>query len=361
MIYNIFFIHKEHGLNLLWHSFSGSKLDADLVSGFISALISFINSLRPPTGDEKLKKDNLIRTVDRGDFKILVESGEYILGILFVNMEKIELRVKLREIINQFEASFDLKAWTGKIEHEQFEAFKEVIFKKFANEIIQVSDVPLLNPKMEDFLATHDELDLLGEHSLSVGLIELLLRIDGTSDIQEIANRLESPVEEVIEKVGYLFESGFVTIESPVNEPDIFVLTPEAMAIFHPNTYEQETMLNLFGQEGINVLFSVDGSRSVQGIQRKTNISIDKIKEVLRFCYKERLVKQVRLHPLIQKSFNLNEFAKDGEENELFQKIAGLCDGDHSLREIAKHLKVSVEVVTTFLVTMGDFIQWIKK
>ncbi len=361
MIYNIFFIHKERGLNLLQHSFSGSKLDADLVSGFISALISFINSLKPPTEEDKNKEEKLIRTVDRGDFKILIESGEFILGILFVNIEKSDLRIKLREIIRQFEASFDLKNWTGSIQKEQFEAFKEIIFKKFANDIIQVSDVPLLNPNIEDFLATHDELDLLGEYNLSVALIELLLRIDGTSDIQEIANRLESPMEELIEKIGYLFESGFVTIESPVNEPDIFVLTPEAMPIFRINTYEQETVLNLFGQEGIDVLYNVDGSRSVQGIQRKTNIPLEKIKELLRFCYKERLVKQVRLHPLIQKTFNINEFAKDGEENELFQKIAGLCDGDHSLREIAKNLKVSVSVVTNFLVIMGDFIDWIKK
>jgi hypothetical protein len=361
MIYNIFFIHKDHGLNLLWHSFSGSKLDADLVSGFISALISFINSLKPPSEEDRLKKEKLIRTVDRGDFKILIEEGEYILGILFVNIDKIDLRIKLREIIRQFEATFDLKNWAGSIEKEGFESFKEIIFKKFAHEIIQVSDVPLLKPQIADFLGTHDELDLLGEYNLSIGLIELLLRTDGTSDIQEIANRVESPVEEIIEKIGYLFELGMVTIESPVNEPDIFVLTPEAMPIFRKDTYEQESILNLFGQEGIDVLFNVDGSRSVQGIQNKTGITLEKIKEVLRFCYRERLIKQIRLHPLIKKTFNIDEFAKDSEENELFQRIAGLCDGDHSLREIAKHLKVSVAVVTNFLVVMGDFIQWIKK
>jgi hypothetical protein len=360
MIYNIFFIHKLQGVNLLSHSFSGSKLDADLVSGFISALISFINSLKPPSEEDKLEKEKLIRTVDRGDFKILIEAGENVLGILFVNIEKIDLRIKLREIIRQFEASYELKNWTGRVK-EDFEPFKEIIFKKFANEIIQVSDVPLLKPQMENFLTTHDELDLLGEYNLSIGLVELLLRIDGTSDIQEIANRMESPVGEIIEKIGYLFELGMVTIESPVNEPDIFVLTPEAMPIFRKDTYEQESILNLFGQEGIDVLFNVDGSRSVQGLQKKTGIALEKIKEVLRFCYKERLVKQIRLHPVIKKSFNMDEFAKDKEENELFQKIARLCDGDHSLREIAKNLAVPVSVVTTFLVTLGDFIDWVKK
>jgi hypothetical protein len=360
MIYNIFFIYKERGPNLLQHSFSGSKLDADLVSGFISALMSFINSLKPPS--QEYKKEKLIRTVDRGDFKILIESGEHIIGILFVNIDKIDLRLKLREIIQQFESSFNLKNWEGAIEKEKFEAFKEIIFKKFANDIIQVSDVPLLTPSMEDLLATHDELDLLGDYSLSAGLIELLMRIDGTSDIQEIANHIESPIEEVIEKVGYLLELGdLITIESPINEPDIFVLTPEAMPIFRKDTYEQETILNLFGLEGIDVLFNIDGSRSVQGIQKKTSIPSEKIKEVLRFCYKERLIKQVRLHPMIQKSFDMEEFAKDSEENELFRKIAGLCDGDHSLREIAKNLNVPVSVVTTFLVTLGDFIEWIKK
>ena len=359
MIYNIFFIHKERGLNILQHSFSGSKLDADLVSGFISALISFINSLKPPTEEDQ--KERLIRTVDRGDFKILIESGEYMMGILFVNIDKIDLRIKLREIIQQFEDGFDLKNWDGSFEKEKIESFKEIIFKKFATEIIQVSDVILLAPSLQEFLATHDELDLLGLYNISVGLIELLLRIDGTSDIQEIANRIESPVVEVIEKIGYLLELGIVTIESPVNEPDIFVLTPEAMPIFRENTYEQETILNLFGQEGIDVLYNVDGSRSVQGIQKKTGISIEILKEVLRFCYKERLIKPIRLHPMIQKSFDIEEFVKESEENDLVRKIARLCDGEHSLREIAKNLNVPVSVVTTFLVTLGDYIEWVKK
>jgi len=359
MIYNIFLIHKERGLNILQHSFSGSKLDADLVSGFISALISFINSLKPPTED--YREEKLIRTVDRGDFKILIESGDDIMGILFVNLDKIELRLKLREVIQQFEETFDLKNWDGSVEKEKFEAFKEIIFKEFADEIIQVSDVPLLAPGLQEFLSTHDELDLLGEYNLSVGLIELLLRIDGTSDIQEIANWTESPVDEVIEKIGYLLELGNITIESPINEPDIFVLTPEAMPIFSDNTYEQETILNLFGQDGIDVLFNVDGSRSVQGIQKKTGIPFETIKEVLRYCYKERLIKQVRLHPRIQKSFDIEEFAKDSEEDALFRKIAGLCNGDHSLREIAKNLNVPVSVVTNFLVTLGDYIEWVKK
>ncbi|NVM55138.1 MAG: hypothetical protein HWN66_15640 [Candidatus Helarchaeota archaeon] len=360
MIYNIFFIHKGRGLNLLQHSFSGSKLDEDLVSGFISALISFIDALQPPTEDYQQEK--LIRTVDRGDFKILIETGETVMGILFVNIEKVEVRKKLREIIKQFEQKFKLKDWAGTIEVDKYESFKEIIFKKFATEIIQISDVPNLTPFVNEFFKTHDELDLLGELNLSAGLLELLMRIDGTSDVQEIANRLECPVEEAIEKIGYLFELGdFITIESPVNETDIYVLTPEAMPVFRMNTYERETIVNLFGSDGIDILLNIDSSRSVQGIQKKTNIDLEKIKEVLRFSSMEQLIKRVRVHPIIRESVDLATITFDKELSSIFKKIMGLCDGNHSLREIAKNLNVPIPVITGFLVTLGDHVEWSKK
>lgn len=360
MIYNIFFVHKQGGLNLLHHSFSGSKLDEDLVSGFISALISFIDALTPVTKD--YQKEKSIRTVDRGDFKIIIEAGESILGIMFVNILKVEIRTKLREIIKQFEESYNLKEFDGIVEIEKFESFKEIIFKKFASEIIQVTDVPVMAPSMQDFLATHDELDLLGLHNISPGLIELLSIIDGTSDVQEIANRTESPVGEVIEKIGYLYELGdVITIESPVNNTDIFALTPEGMPIFRSNTYERETLMNLFGNDGIEILLNIDGSRSIEGIQKKTNIDLEKIKEVVRLCSLERLVKRVRVHPLIRKSIDLTDITTDKELSTIFEKVMRLCDGNRSLREIAKNLKVPISTITDFLVVLGEEVEWVKK
>lgn len=359
MIYNIFFVHRQRGLNLLTHNFSGSKLDEDLVSGFISAIISFIDALHPPKKDSKQEK--LIRTIDRGDFKILIEAGDHVFGILFVNLEKVSVRKNLRDITREFEVNFDFENWDGTLEVQKMERFKEVIFRKFATEIIQVSDVPKLTESINDFMATHDELDLLGEFDMSPGILELLIRIDGTSDVQEIANRLECPVPEAIERIGYLFELGLITIESPVHRSDIFVLTPEAMPIFRQNTYERETIENLFGKDGINILLNIDGSRSVQGIQLKTDIDLVKLKEVIRFCSTERLIKRVRVHPVIRETVDITQFAEDEEISKIFEKIVGLCDGNHSLREIAKNLHVTVSVITDFLVVLGDSVNWVTK
>ena len=360
MIYHIFFIHKERGLNILQHSFSGSKLDEDLVSGFISAIISFIGALHPPKKTEK--KQKLIRTIDRGDFKILIEAGEYILGILFVNMEKVEVRTKLRDIIQEFEDSFEFEDWDGTLDVDKMETFKENIFREFAKEIIKISDVPLLTPTVKEFLATHDELDLLGEFNLSAGLIELLLRIDGTADVQEIANRLECSVEEAVARIGYLYELGvFITIESPVNETDIFVLTPEAMPMFRTNTYERDTFLNLFGKEGIDILLQINGSRSVQGIQRKMLVEMDTIKEIIRFCLSEQLVRRIRIHPMIKVAVETKTITDDNELARIYEKIVSLCDGKHSLREIAKNLNVPISVITDFLVMLADNVNWVTK
>ena len=360
MIYHIFFVHKDRGLNILQHSFSGSKLDEDLVSGFISAIISFIGALHPPTKTER--KNKLIRTIDRGDFKILIEAGEYIMGILFVNIEKVEVRTKLREILREFEAAFEFEGWDGTLDIEKMETFKENIFKIFAKEIIQISDVPILTPSVKEFFATHDELDLLGELNLSAGLIELLLRIDGTADVQEIANRLECSVEEAVARIGYLYELGdFITIESPVADTDIFVLTPEAMPIFRKDTYERDTILNLFGNEGIDILLQINGARSVQGIQRKSIIEIDTIKEVIRFCLSEQLVRRVRVHPVIRKAVEIKTITDDDELARIYEKIVRLCDGKHSLREIAKNLNVPISVITDFLVLLADSVDWVTR
>jgi DNA-binding HxlR family transcriptional regulator len=133
------------------------------------------------------------------------------------------------------------------------------------------------------------------------------------------------------------------------------------MPIFRLNTYEREMIENLFGKDGISILYDMDGSKSVQAIQKKTKIDLEKIREVLQFCLKERLIKRVRVHPFIQPSVEISAFAKDKDLSDLIDKIARLCDGNHSLQEIAKNLKVPISLVTDFLVTLGDNVEWKKK
>jgi len=67
------------------------------------------------------------------------------------------------------------------------------------------------------------------------------------------------------------------------------------------------------------------------------------------------------VHPIIRGAVAVEEFTDDQELITIFGKILRFCDGNHSLREIAKNLKVPVHTITDFLVLLGEFVDWVKK
>ncbi|MFX1450470.1 MAG: hypothetical protein ACFFCM_06495 [Promethearchaeota archaeon] len=103
-------IHKEHGLALYQEQLSSIELDADLISGFITAIQSF--------GTEVSKKETVVKGLKYENYNIEIASGEYIRAVILLNGKAtIELNRSLVNFVHEFESNFEnqLKSFLGNI------------------------------------------------------------------------------------------------------------------------------------------------------------------------------------------------------------------------------------------------------
>jgi len=84
-----------------------STADPGLVAGMFSAITSFIK--------ETTKSADLLRTIDHGDTKVIIEYGEHVFGAIFADRETVEIRSKLAAFVAEFERRHSdvLKKWDG--------------------------------------------------------------------------------------------------------------------------------------------------------------------------------------------------------------------------------------------------------
>ena len=84
-----------------------STADPGLVAGMFSAITSFIK--------ETTKSADLLRTIDHGDTKVIIEYGKYVFGAIFADRETVEIRSKLAAFVAEFERRHSdvLKKWDG--------------------------------------------------------------------------------------------------------------------------------------------------------------------------------------------------------------------------------------------------------
>lgn len=112
------YIIYDDGRGLFDYSFSDEfNQDPSLISGMFSAITSFIK--------ETTRSQDLLKTIDHGDIRILLEYGDRIFGAFFIKgKQSTEIRGQLREFVNRFENKYAeiLKNWNGELVH-----FKEDI------------------------------------------------------------------------------------------------------------------------------------------------------------------------------------------------------------------------------------------
>ncbi len=105
----------RHGLAPYSHTFTRSYIDEQVLAGFISAMLSFMEET---TGSQC----SHLQTEYGPDSTLIAEIGEWVVGVLIVNRVTSDLRSKLRRVVKQFEAEYaflkDIDTITGKIYSE---------------------------------------------------------------------------------------------------------------------------------------------------------------------------------------------------------------------------------------------------
>ena len=107
------YIIYDDGRGIFNYSFS-EEFDQDpgLISGMFSAITSFIK--------ETTRSQDLLKTIDHGDIRILLEYGNRVFGALFIKgKQSTVVRSQLREFVTTFENKYAdvLKDWSGALNY----------------------------------------------------------------------------------------------------------------------------------------------------------------------------------------------------------------------------------------------------
>jgi hypothetical protein len=126
-------IVKESGVCAVSRSYSTMNLDADLVSGFLTAVASFGKEIGNDESShldkDKSAKDGMT-IFDYQDFKILIAEGYLVrIALILDGIPTENLRTRANDFIIQFEAEYDLTQWHGNL--DTFSTVDNLIEKAF--------------------------------------------------------------------------------------------------------------------------------------------------------------------------------------------------------------------------------------
>jgi len=120
------YITTKDGLSILDYSFGSLTIDPPLVSGMLTAITSFVK--------EATRSKEFLRTIEHGDVTLIVEYGSYVFATMVADQETPDLRIGLRQFVEQFEKrhSSVLANWTGAMPNvEKDKELIEKIFKQY--------------------------------------------------------------------------------------------------------------------------------------------------------------------------------------------------------------------------------------
>jgi hypothetical protein len=119
------FITTTDGLDIFNYTFGSQKIDPALISGMLTAIISFVK--------EATKSRQFLRTIEHGDVVLVVEYGKYVFGTMVTDQETPDIRMRLRKFLDDFERRHAdiLSKWTGQLpDLEKDKKQAESIFKQ---------------------------------------------------------------------------------------------------------------------------------------------------------------------------------------------------------------------------------------
>ncbi len=285
-LYDLYIINRA-GLCLLHQKFASSEgesessSDSDLVGGFFSAIQQFMQDVLPGKGDALS-----IKSLDRGDFKLLIEHRPEtdIFGIAVSEKEDVEVRRQLIEIIREFENTYkdDLNKFTGDV--EQFQEFKAFILSKFPSKLITPKHIPEIDPTAkvihQIIKGEVNSIELGGVNYVVLAEHRSILKyIDGQRTIEEISEITKIQFQTIVEFLSLLIWNNLlkVHIRPVVHDTDIF--ETKDIELFHSDSLEKRLVQKRFGEKGLQFLTTSKGL-SIKDLAELSGIDIGIAKEM---------------------------------------------------------------------------------
>jgi hypothetical protein len=215
-------INKKSGLASYSHEFMQGFQNPQILSGFISAISRIISEMTEM--DESQWK-----TISGADSNILVENGEWSIGVLVATKVTSEIRSKLRSTIRVFEEHFQFLQDIECVQ-DLFSDFDSYVRSVFVDD--RVTGRTMVS-KVRDW-----RIQLLTiEPSLISSDIEMIL--SGFSDsmsVEEIVRSKNLSFDRVVESVSAAFWYGLVRLTFIPLDSDILDLSEKASSILFKKT-----------------------------------------------------------------------------------------------------------------------------
>ncbi|NVM54320.1 MAG: hypothetical protein HWN66_11515 [Candidatus Helarchaeota archaeon] len=258
-LYDLYIINRD-GLCLLHQKFGVIDVDSDLVGGFFSAIQQFMRDVLP-IGDVQS-----IKSLDRGDFKLLIEhrTESDIFGIVICEKEDVEVRRKLIEILVEFEKTHKDKLRTFIGDVGGFQEFKNIILSKFPSQLITSKHIPEIG---RDDKIIHqiingevNSVELAGINYVVTDDHRSILRyVNGQRTIEEISKVTEISTDNIIEVISLFVWNNLLKlhIQPLIHETDIF--ETKDVNVFFADSLEKQIVLKTFGEKGLQFLTTSKG------------------------------------------------------------------------------------------------------
>ncbi|MHA1503811.1 MAG: hypothetical protein ACTSPT_01320, partial [Candidatus Heimdallarchaeota archaeon] len=248
-------IHKHSGIQLFSYRFREDiKLEPTLISGFISAVITFAEELKPSEGRE------IVKFIDRGDFVLQVEPGDLVIGLLILSSKDYSFMEKLKILVIEFERKYheQIVDWTG--ETDFFLDFEEQVRQLISRKQISPYHIPELTnsdnaPKKLDDIKW-----------------AIITRINGKNDINSISEDLDLSVDVVQGIISYFEEAGLVETHFKIADENILELTKKGLIALDKNSDNCREMISLLGDDALKILHVIGTEKSLEGIKRDVKL-----------------------------------------------------------------------------------------
>jgi predicted transcriptional regulator len=310
-------IHRESGVQLFSYRFREDiKLEPTLISGFISAVISFAEELKPSEGKE------IVKFIDRGDFVLQVEPGKLVTGLLILSRKDYSFRDKLKILVTEFERRYynDIENWNG----------ISATFTDFNDQVKQLISAKQISPYHIPTLINTDR----APKKLDDMKWAIITRINGQNDISSISEELELSVEVVQGIISYFEEVGLVETSFEVNDNTVFELTKKGLKAIEIDSDCYKELLSDIGKNAHVILMEIGNEQTFHQLKNRLNFDYDMIKEMV-----EQLVSNSYLEILPKWKIHIDQkslqFTRSLEFiDDLFETIFDEADNWISFREI---------------------------
>jgi hypothetical protein len=229
----LFIITKEGGVAPYSHEFASGGSDPQILSGFVSAMGSFMGEV---TGSSQ----NRWKTVYGPDSTLIVEGGNWCIGVIAVNRETSEVRSKLRRVVQEFEEAFEFLRDAQGIEGGIFEEFDHFVRRVFITDRLSERSILL---KGEDWFSQCKRFEL---PSIAFKITRMLYFAKTGDSLGYIAKQMKHPLDEVKELVSRVIWRNAVNVVYAPSNQEILAPSENALCTLldssNPQVISTETM-----------------------------------------------------------------------------------------------------------------------